>query len=236
MGQQIVKFFARNTAERSMNRILLGLTTWVVGFAAGVLLCSHVWVEFSRANGEEAESQFLEEQLALSNRAGLRGDHFAAALHALNAADAEAEIGFQWLKRSRSEPYWSWWLRPWREIEAQRLAQAAKDTAEFRRGRALAEASHHAEAAVSIERSTCPDLAASQWAKAVQLDPAWSGEPRRELERREVPNRSELQTAIDSAYIDSATAQELARSLSALRSRLPGKDVDQGRKSRSTSY
>jgi hypothetical protein len=219
-----------------MNKSPIALAFFMVGLVAGGFISSHVWVQFARAHDDEAVSQFLEEQLALSNRDEIRGNHFSAAVHALNAADTEAEVGFQWLKRSRTVGYWSWWLRPWREIGTHSLLEKAKETAEFARGKPLAEADHRAAAAVALERSICPALAISQWESAARLDPAWSQESRKEMERRMVPNSSELQVAIDSALIDSATVQDLTRSLSALRSRPSGEGADRESKSRRTSY
>lgn len=202
-----------------MKRILPAIAAALLGFGTGVVVASHVWIQFARATREASRAEYIHEQLSLSNRAGASGDEFAAARHAMSAADAEAGVGFRWVERTLRLPYWQWWTQPWGTSAEANLLLSTRGMEEVRQGERLVGALYRAQAAAYLERSTCPSLAEFEWNQAVDLDASWAEEPRRSALRKSVPNRSELQAALDTAFIESATSNDLKVALGALATR-----------------
>jgi len=211
-------------------------TLWIVcvltAFLLGATTTSHVWIQYSRAYEDAVDIDYIQEQLALSNRAGLRGDHVGAAIHARNAGDAENSIGFAWLKRRQNRPYWQRLTMPWRTADSHQFVISARKAPELLNGKRIVGALYYARSAIEFERSACTMLADSEWESAISRDTSWSSESKRRGERVGSPDRSPGRIELDSALLESATDDELLR---ALRGAPPSADAG-NQSMRSTSF
>src|SRR5258705_4676651 len=147
----------------------------LAGFVAGFLVWSHGWIQYTKLLGRCGVAEYIYEQQALSNRLSIEGRAFDAAVHALNAADADAGVGFMWIERSRQTPYWDWFRQPWTsgpDLFLGKLWEMVSSVPED--GRRIVEAEDRARAAVLFERTSCPDLAAARWHEAEDLHAKWS--------------------------------------------------------------
>jgi len=190
----------------------------LVGFALGVALTSHVWVVQSRVLDESVLAEYIVEQEFLAARAARAGQTFREGVHWMNAADAEAELGFRWLERSRHASYVERAASPWLTC-AMLWSVDLPDRAKRARGRAILEAQTRAKAAVALERVPLLGVAELEWARVRELPLAWSIEQHREFaaEQSSLP----FLVGLADAYLDSTTRAELGSALAELRKRMP---------------
>lgn len=203
-----------------MRRFIAIAIAPLVGATLGVVAASHVWLVSSRLLREATLAEFMNEQGHLANRARREGDAFREAVHRINLADAQAEVGFRWLQRARNATYWERFTSPWTNYWLVRQVDVYPNAPKDQRGRALVEARYRAQAAIACERVGWSDLAALQWARAVELQPAWSVARHREESRITV---SSLEGMLEPAFLQSTTYSELESALAKIRVSLKDK-------------
>jgi hypothetical protein len=199
-------------------RRLLPTATFVLGIVLGGAAASHVWLVASRALNEAVLAQFIVEQEYLANRAHRDGRALQEAVHRINVADGQAEIGFRWLQRGRNATYREWFTFPWTSYWLLQRTDMHPETERFQRGRQLVEAQYRAQAAIALERLNLLDAAEAQWSTALKLQPSWSIERYRKFESDRGP--STIAPDVESAYLESTSWAELEASLARIRSDL----------------
>ncbi len=192
-----------------MRRTLaIAVASFSAGLVLGVFATSHLWVVTSRILRDSTLAEYEHEQLLRASRAERSGDAFRRVLHTMNAADAQAEIGFRWLQRSRSDTYGTWFWFPWLTFPL--VPHIEVSSTKYEKGRRYVEAAYRAQAAVALEQFGRPDLAAEQWNLARELRPEWP----QEKHRKYVSDHPFLyDEAQESAYLDSGTSEELSNAL-----------------------
>ena len=195
-----------------MQGCLRALALLAMGVLVGALATSHVWITTAQVMVESSRVDFLTEQEFLADRAIRSDDDFRSVVHSLNAADAEAELGFRWLQRTRHRPYWSWLTQPWRDFVSAREILGLVGDPRIDTGRRRLEGRARARAALALERIGSADLAEIEWAQATALEPSWSVEKYREFVSLQVGD-----PGLESAYLDSRTYEELFHALALLR-------------------
>jgi hypothetical protein len=182
----------------------------------GYAVTNHVWVVTNVALLDAAATQILFEQEYLAGRAHREGRLLDAAVHRINVADAQAEVGFRWLQRIRSESYWSRSKVPWTSYAAARDLTDYRRDPKYQGGRDLLEAHFRAHAAIALERIGSEAAAAEQWARAFALSPLHSVDDYRKWER-DLCSKPEC-IGMEAAWLDSATRAEFLDRTQPLRS------------------
>jgi hypothetical protein len=188
-------------------------SVFLAGLLVGGLAIGHVWVGLSRALLESTLTEYQHEQQLLAARARRSGNTLRHALHAMNVADSQADLGFRWLQRARSDRYWDWFRFPWSlyplicDIDPYLASRP-----DLERGRDSLEATYRAQAAIALE-SLDRVRAEEQWSLAAELKPGWPRERLRAV--AESWGCDSEQT--ESAWLDSKTREELGKALERLR-------------------
>jgi hypothetical protein len=201
-----------------VRRFLVTSAVFALGASFGALAASHVWMETSRHFYEAVLAEHQDEQQLLAERARRNGDVFREALHRVNAADAQAEIGFRWLKRYRSVSDRDRFVDPW-EFQWMVWSMGGLpplDEEKLARGRQILESHRRSRAAIALEQIGLTAAADVQWARALELQPAWSTEDHRRFHGDRMQSFSE---EAEAAYLDSTTFPELWNALARTRRR-----------------
>lgn len=205
-----------------MRHHLVTLFIFLLGLALGAAVASHVWLVASRALQEASRAEFISEQDHLADRAHREGRPFSEVIHRINMADAQSGIGFRWLQRSLNESYWQWFKFPWESYSLLHRMDLHPDTEEHVEASKLLEAQYRAAAAIALERSGAPDLAAVQWSRARKLEPSWSAKQFRAL-LANTPS-SPFASDLDAAYLDTDTRAEFVAALEQIRRRIAAQE------------
>ena len=197
----------------TMSRFAAYALVFLTGVLLGGVSASHVWLVATNALQEGSLANFTIEQEFLADRAKRDGDSFREVVHRINAADAQTELGFRWLQRSRNEKYLERFTFPWKSYWVLQTTDLHPSTEKYERGQAIMEGESRAAAALALERFGAPDLAKAQWARAAELNPGWSPSDHRDYQERLKPTDEGL----ESAYLDSSSWQELEAALAQVR-------------------
>jgi hypothetical protein len=201
-----------------MKRLLPIAVATALGVVTGVLVTSHVWIAANQVLREGSRTEFIFEQQLLASRAARSGDRFRESLHAINAADAEAELGFKWLQRYRDSDFWGEVVFPWASYSLIRELNQLRKSRQLEKGAQMIEAMAHGRAAIALEQLGRSDHAEIEWSRATTLAPSWPKDRHREMAESSITREMHpSHEAMEAAYLDSRTSAELGRALAILR-------------------